>query len=396
MSGVWYVNAAIYGEEETLAQGSIYVRDGIIRHVANGSPEEVGPGERIVDLQGNLLLPGFVDIHIHGGGGADVMAGSAEQLARLSRFAAGHGTTSLLPTTYTASPTVTRSAVKAISEAMDASPDGADLIGIHMEGPYLNPVRGGAQHPAHMRPGTVKELQEWIDASRGRIRLVTLAPELPNAMELISFCRRQGVHVSLGHSNADFPTIVRAVEAGATQITHVFNGMSPLHHRRVGMAGAGLSLDALSVEVICDGIHIAPTLLPVIARAKPADKLILITDAIPAAGLPDGEYRVGSYPVVLRNGECRLKHNGELSGSCLTMLQAVKHALTFTGMSLRQLLPAFTLNPARQAGAAERKGSIRIGKDADFVVLTPELELLATFVRGLRVWGKGGTPFYKS
>ncbi len=341
--------------------------------------------ESWMDLQGRMLVPGFIDLHVHGGGGADVTNGTAADVAKAARLHASKGTTAWLPTTMTAEREVTEQAIRNIRKAMLAGTGGADIVGIHLEGPFLNPVRCGAQPAERMRLPVQEELDAYLNLSDNQVRLLTIAPELPGAMELIRYACERGVTISIGHSDANYEQVRAAVQAGTSHVTHLFNGMRPLHHREPGVAGAALMHDELAVELICDGVHVRPELIEYVIRTKPQEQIVLITDAVEACGCADGRYQLGEQEVYVANGEVRLTATNDLAGSMLTLDQALRNAVQFSGQPLERIVPMLSLHPARQIGIDNRKGTIAPGKDADLVVLNDKLEVEAVYVRGNRV-----------
>lgn len=393
-----YINAFIYQLDHVLEQASLTVEHGRITAIeASGSNVDVQDvndlgSVDVIDVNGAHLVPGFIDVHVHGGGGVDVMSGSASDVDTMSRFHAAHGTTAFLPTTMTQEESVLEQAVRAVATAMVHGTSGAEVLGIHVEGPFLNVKRCGAQNPQHIRAVSKQELNRWIELSNGNVRCMTIAPELEGAIDLIRYAVQQNIAVSIGHSDAELAVVEQALSAGATQVTHLFNGMRGLHHREPGVAGAGLMLDELAVEIICDGLHIHRDLIRHIFQVKPAEQIMLITDCVAAGGMGDGEYDLGGLPIVMHDGQVRLRNDdgslGSLAGSTLTMDQALRNAMQFTGLSLFEILPALTINPARQAGVAHTKGSLEIGKDADFVLLDDKYEVIATYVKGEKVFGE--------
>jgi N-acetylglucosamine-6-phosphate deacetylase len=385
-----FINATIYTLTGVVENGVLLVRNGSICEIVDPSWRQNiddGTVDEIVDVRGMHLVPGFVDVHVHGGGGYDVMSGRVDDIVGMSRFHAGHGTTSFLATTLTADRESIELAIQSVLQAMKQGTGGAEVLGVHLEGPFINEARRGAQNPAFIRPGTVEELSGFIAASQRNIRLMTMAPEGLGATDVIRYAVGEGVTVSIGHSDADYETVRQAVQCGATHVTHLFNGMSPLHHRKPGVAGAAMMIDELSVELICDGHHVHPELISYIFRSKPADRVVLITDAVSVAGLPEGnEYDLGGLPCYMKRGQVRLKSTDDLAGSCLTMDQALLNTMKYTKLSLNEILPALTINPARQIGAADRKGSIEIGKDADLIILDHDYNVTATYVKGKNVF----------
>jgi len=393
LKGLWIRNADVYLPDRVLTGGSVYVVGGRIARICGPEelPPEPGDADEVWDAEGLSLVPGFIDVHVHGGGGADVMDAAEDDgaIGRIARFHAAHGTTSFLATTMTASRNELERAVEGVVCAMERGvAGGAEVLGLHLEGPFLNPRRCGAQNPALIRPFDWDEMQDLLKRGRGAVRLVTLAPECGDALRRIGALAGRGVTVSIGHSEADSETVRQAIEAGASHVTHLFNAMNPLHHREPGIVGAALIRDELTVELICDGFHVHPDMVRLVFAVKRRDRIALVTDAIAAAGMPDGEgYRLGGLPVVVKEGKAVLRDSGNLAGSCLTMDRALKQAVAFTGLPPAEVLPALTINPARQIGADDRKGSIEVGKDADLVALGPDLTVVRTYVKGVRVYG---------
>lgn len=375
-------NARVYTPDAVLDNGWIVVN-------SVGKIDQVGTGEvgavafdRTLDAEGAVVLPGFIDVHIHGGNGYSVMDGTYEALSGISAFHAKHGTTSFLATTTTGSRERIAAALHNAADSMDKGLPGAEMVGIHLEGPYLNLKRCGAQSKEDIRSGDLDELKDFLQAANGRLKLATIAPEIQNGMEVLQFLKEQGVTVSIGHSDATFAEVKVAVEKGASHTTHHFNGMSPVHHREPGVAGSGLVMPELTTEIISDGIHVHPAMVKHLFDTKGPWNVCAITDAVGCAGLPDGEYE----DVVMKNGQVLLKDGSSLAGSSLTMIKAFKNVLTFTGYSIEEILPSFTMVPARQIGMDHQKGSIEAGKDADFLLLDSELSILSVFVKGQEVY----------
>lgn len=384
------INARILTPQQMIENGSVLIQNGKIVKISSGPPDHdlSEAFVRTVDAEGAYLIPGFVDIHVHGGGGFDVISAAEDPsvINALSRYHATKGTTSYLPTTLTAERSLLEQTIRGIVTAMNNGTEGAEVVGIHLEGPYINPMRCGAQNPKHIRAGTMEEMRCFVELAEGTIRLITLAPEMPGAKEIMAYARREGITIAIGHSDAGFEVVNEAVAQGASHVTHLFNGMSPLHHREPGVAGSALMLDELAVELICDGIHMSRELIPFVFQVKPRDKVILITDAVAPAGCANGEYVLGDLEVILNNGQVNLKQGGALAGSCLTMDQALRNAMQFTGKPLADILPALTINPATQVNLQHRKGSIEVGKDADLVILDENYNVRTTFVKGKKVY----------
>lgn len=384
---IWWING-------TFHTPSAIIKDGVMLVDEQGKIEQVGSAELadsglrsstsvdVVDLQGRTVIPGLIDVHVHGGNGFHMLDATYESLEGISRYHGKHGTTAFLATTTTASYEELTQGLDCAAQYVGKDLGGAQLAGIHMEGPFLNPVRCGAQDQTHIRPPDLQELKQLLAASRHNIRLVTLAPELENGYEAVTLLSQQGVMVSLGHSNATYPEVEEAIRCGARHTTHHFNGMSPFNHRDPGLAGAGMIKSELTVELIADGIHVHPDVIKLLLEIKGPWNVCMITDAVTCAGLPDGIYGRKR----MENGIIYLKDEGNLAGSSLTMIDALRNVLKFTGMSLQQVLPSFTSVPARQAGLTNRKGSLERGKDADFVILDDDMQLHATVVMGHQVY----------
>lgn len=328
---------------------------------------------------GLLLLPGFIDIHVHGALGADTMDAAPESLHCMAQFYAQHGVTAFLATTWTDSDARIRAALETIAGAVGPQPDGATLLGAHLEGPYLNPAKCGAQITDHIRRATPDEARPWLDL--GAIRLVALAPEFDANHWLIGECVRRGVAVSAAHTAATYDQMQHAVCQGITQTTHTFNAMTGLHHRDPGVVGAALSNPHLRCELIADGIHVHPAAMQIIYAAKGPEHVMLITDAVSAAGLPDGDHQIDGRPVTVSAGAVRLP-DGTLAGSTLTMDRALRNFQQATGAPLAELWRATSLNPARAIGVSDRKGSLETGKDADLVLLDSHGAVRLTVAEG--------------
>lgn len=339
---------------------------------------------QILDLKQNgLVLPGFIDVHIHGADGADAMDGTKEALQKIARKITEEGTTSFLATTLTQSNELIENALKNISRYIkDSNPAGeAEVIGIHLEGPFINAKKSGAQPKEFITQPVVEKFKGWQTASCNHIRLVTIAPEIEGSFELIRHLSSTNVVASLGHSAASFDDAKKAVEAGATHVTHLFNAMTGLDHREPGLAVAALTFDKLKVELISDGIHVHPEMVNLAIKVKGSDNVILITDAMCAKGLQDGEYALGCQKVFVKGREARLS-DGTLAGSVLFMSEAIRNVMNFTGLPIEEMIKFAATNPAKQLGIFERKGSISRGKDADITVLDNDFNVLLTICRG--------------
>ncbi len=341
-----------------------------------------------IDAHGLLVLPGFVDMHVHGGGGADFMHGTPEAVRQVARTHARFGTTALLATTMTASRGDTDAAIRAARAVMEAGrgEDEARVLGIHLEGPYICAAKRGAQPEAFVRPPDAGELTHWIALSGQTVRQITLAPELPGAEAVIRLARSSGVIVSIGHTDATAADVGAAIAWGATRATHTFNAMRGLHHREPGTVGAVLARPEVVCEIIADGVHLDPLIVRLIVAAKGAAGTALITDAIEGAAMPDGEYALGGQAVIVRDGTAAFA-DGTLAGSVLTMNRAFRNVIGWAGVSPPDAARLSSGNAARQLGLGDRFGEIVPGRAADLAILHPDTgEVAWTLVGGRVAW----------
>jgi N-acetylglucosamine-6-phosphate deacetylase len=363
----------------------VLVEDGVIAEVTSRARREVPHSCHVVDFGDGILAPGFIDIHIHGGGGHDVMEAGADALPPVERLLAAHGVSSYFPATVTAPVDATLSALARLADAIEAaekSPAGelrARPLGIHLEGPFISHSRRGVHPPENLLTPSVAAFDRFWQAARGHIRVLTIAPELPGAVEVIAEASARGVCVSLGHSDADLNAARAGFAAGARHATHTFNAMRPLDHRDPGILGEVLTDARLSADIIADGIHLDPVIVELFLKAKGQDAAVLITDATAATGMPDGRYRLGSLEVEVKDGRCMA--GGKLAGSVLTMDRAVRNVVQFARWDLQQAVRLATVNPARVTGV-KQGGVLETGAPADLVVLSPSGEVRNTMVRG--------------
>lgn len=370
---------------ERLENPLVLVEEGRITDISSRSSAEIPSGARHLDFAEAILAPGLVDIHIHGGAGYDVMQDDEAERRRFEYFLATHGVTSYLPTTVTTSLEATLRALERLANAIESAqkhpPDDvrAQPLGIHLEGPFLSHVRRGVHPPEHLLVPSNKVFDQLWQAARGKIRLMTIAPELAGATEVISHAAGLGVCVSIGHSDATLDQARAGVNAGARHATHTFNAMRPLDHRAPGILGEVLSNSALTADIIADGIHVHPSVVQVFLAAKGVKGAVLITDATAATGMPEGRYRLGSIEVDVQRGKCL--HDGKLAGSVLTLDKAIQNVMTFAGWDLQSAVRLATLNPAMVAGL-HGKGILRPGADADLVAMSGAGEIRATITHG--------------
>jgi len=379
-------HATVYAEDGVYEDGWVLVRGDRIARVGQGALPSLGVGERI-DLGGQALAPGLIDIHVHGALGHDTMDAAPVALQEMACFYARHGVTGFLATTMSNPPVAIMAALRNIAQMQALGTGGAALLGAHVEGPFLDPDRAGAQDPGHIRPAQADEYLGMF--ATGVIKLLTLAPEYTPNQELIPFAVEHGAAVAAGHTRASYDVMCRAVELGISQVTHLFNGMEPLHHRQPGVVGAGLSLDGLSCQIIADNIHLHPAVLKIAVRAKGPQGILLVSDAMSGAGMPDGDYDLGGQAVAVREGVARIASGpakGALAGSTLTLDRAVRNIMAAADLTLAQALPMATSSPARSIGLSDRKGSIAAHKDADLVALDGDLNVTLTMVAGRIVY----------
>lgn len=326
------------------------------------------------NLDGGVMVPGFIDAHVHGGAGSDFMDGDEDSVRAVCRHHLRHGTLSLAATTLSGSRAAISTALGAIqSTARSPQPGEAGIVGVNLEGPYLNREKAGAQDPGSLRSPDAEELAEWLKQAPDLPWIMTVAPELPGVLDLIRQYEDR-ICFSIGHTLADYGQTAAAIEAGATHVTHLFNAMPPLHHREPGVVGAALTDPRCTVELIADGIHVHPRILHLAATLL-EDRGVLVTDAMRACGMPEGTYRLYEHEVEVRDGAARLKKDGALAGSVLTMREAVRNMVEMAGLPIETVLPFATEVPARILGIEDRKGRIRVGWDADLLVLTPRFEI---------------------
>lgn len=356
----------------------LYSQDGKIAAYGAGDVPDFSV-DSFHDGTGYLLAPGFIDIHVHGGAGYEAMDGSPEALQAMARLYAQHGVTSFLATTWTAPSQAISQAMHCIAEQQGKIAGGASLLGAHMEGPYLNPARCGAQDSAQIRRADSAEVLPLLDL--GVIRLLALAPEYPENHWLIKECVKRGIAVSAAHTSATFAEMEHAVDLGLTQTTHTYNAMTGLHHREPGTLGAALTLSELRCELIADGVHVHPAAIQVLAACKGKDGIILITDAVRGAGLPVGtSYLQDGREVMIK--DAAYLPDGTLAGSTLMFNHGVARFCEAINARIEDIWQSTSLNAARAIGVAQRKGSIELGKDADLVLLDEEAHIQMTIVEG--------------
>ncbi|MGB7191360.1 MAG: N-acetylglucosamine-6-phosphate deacetylase [Acidobacteriaceae bacterium] len=375
--------ARLVAAEETIENPVVTMEDGVIANLASRTGGELPPG-RHLDFAGCTLVPALFDVHCHGSVGHDVMEAAPEAFDAIGRFLARNGVGSYLATTMTASMDAILTSLAGIAGFIGSRDHGARPLGIHIEGPFLSPHKRGCHPVDLLQTPTVALFDRMWQASEGNIRLMTIAPELPNAPEVITHATSLGVRCSMGHSNADSAEANAGARAGAASATHTFNAMRAFDHREPGLLGEVLTNDQLYAELICDGFHVAPAAVNIYWRCKGPDRAILITDAMSAAGMPDGTYKLGELDVRVKSGKAVVDED-TLAGSTLTLSRGVKNFAEFTGAPIDQVARLASRNPARMVGLESETGSLGAGRHADITVLSAANEVVETFLRGAPV-----------
>jgi len=367
-----------------LSDTGILLRDGVIEAIGPRSGMSLPAGANEISAAGKIAAPGFLDVHIHGAGGHDVMEGTEDALQAVSRIIAAHGTTSYVATTVTARPEDICKASEGISRYIPlqhrASDLCAEVLGIHFEGPFISPVRRGVHPEEWLKLPSAELLAQFVAAAGGHALILTIAPELLGAMPCIDAARKSGLVVGIGHTDATFEQARAAFHQGAHHAIHMYNAMRPFSHRDSGVIGAVLTSPDVTAELIADGVHVDETAMRILLQAKGAAGVILISDGISATGMPDGKYTLGSFEVTVSGGVCR-NAEGKLAGSTLTLDRALRNIVGL-GASLSDALRMLTLNPATLLGIEYKKGSLRVGADADIVLLDDALNVTQVWTRG--------------
>jgi N-acetylglucosamine-6-phosphate deacetylase len=383
-----FTHTILFTPHEIIEQGALVVSDeGKIQYAGPQQGVPALDGQRI-DLGGNILAPGYIDVHVHGGMGIS-FGGSRDPLDELRRYSAwvtGTGVTGFVCSLASADRQSLLALVRAYSYALqkyslETESYGAEPLGIHLEGPYLNPEKKGAFNPAWLRPPYLSEVDALLEAGQGWIRQVTIAPELSGAEETARRFRENGVTVALGHSSADFELASTALSGSYRHVTHAFNAQSGFHHRQPGVFGAVMASERVTAELIADGLHVHPGAMKVLHRCLGSERIVLITDAMPGAGLPDGTYDLVGNPVVVKDGQARLP-DGTIAGSTATMDTCIRNMHFLAGVPLIDAVKMGSYNPARAMGLDGRLGSLEVGKDASLVILSPQGKVEGTVVKG--------------
>jgi len=363
----------------------ILIRDGVIEAIGSREDMTLPSGAAEISAAGQTAIPGFIDVHIHGAGGHDVMEGTGEAMSTVARMLARHGTTSFVATTVTASPDDTCRSVEGIAryitQQFETLQPKAEVLGVHYEGPFINKARRGV-HPAEwVQLPSAELLQRFLQAAAGKARILTIAPELLGAAPCIHAAREAGVVVAMGHTDATYEQARAGIAQGARHAVHVYNAMRPFSHRDSGVIGAVLTSPEVTAELIADGIHVEEAAMRLLLQAKGTGCVILISDGLSATGMPDGKYMLGNFEVTVAGGVCR-NAEGKLAGSTLTLDRALRNVVGL-GISLPDAVRMLTANPAKLLGIEFKKGALRVGADADIVTLDENLQLTNVWTRGV-------------
>jgi N-acetylglucosamine-6-phosphate deacetylase len=384
------IAGTIYTPAQEIRNGIILIEGHRISKVGTRDQVKIPAGATVIDNADRTVVPGFMDLHIHGAAGYDLMEATPEAVSAVGKHLACHGTTSYAATTVTASSERTLHAAKGLGEIIRASHGshgasdkivGAQPVCVHIEGPFINIKKRGAHPASQIQKPSTEVLAKFLDAAGDTARILTLAPELEGALTVLEYARSRGLKVAIGHSNATFEEAERAIAAGASHAVHFYNAMRPFGHRDSGIIGAVLTDDRVSAELICDGVHVEPTAVRLLVKSKGIERVILVSDSLSGAGMPDGNYRLGNFTVHVAGGVCRTVE-GNLAGSTVTLDAALRNLSAFTGLSYQQCLPCATTNPAKILKLEKVKGLIAPHADADLAVLDKDFHVTQTYVRG--------------
>lgn len=365
---------------DRIENGSVLIEDGKIKKI---NPKD-NENNDVIDGNGFYLSPGFIDVHLHGAGGCDTMDGTLESINTIAKTIVNHGITSFTPTTMTMSKDAIKKSMKVIKEAKIKGTEGANVLGAHLEGPFISPNAIGAQNPNFLIPPTIENYNAIVGDAGDAVVSITLAPEVEGATELIKYLSKKDIVCSLGHTKATYEEAIRAIENGASHSTHLFNAMTPLNHREPGVVGATFDSD-ITTETISDGIHISYPVLRTAYKQKGTDKVLLISDSMEACCMPDGEYLLGGQDVTVSSGAARLR-NGALAGSVLTLDKAIFNVYKNSSYPLYEVVKMASYNGAKHCKVEDHKGLIKEGYDADLVLFDDNISVKKVFVSGKLVF----------
>lgn len=367
---------------DKIEKGSVLVENGKIKEI---NPSNVNDTE-VIDAEGLYLSPGFIDVHIHGAGGCDTMDGTVESINTIAKTIVQHGTTSFTPTTMTVAAEDIRKSMEVIKKLKEEGTEGANVLGAHLEGPFISPKAIGAQNPNFLLAPSVENYNKIVGDYSDAVVSITMAPEVEGAKELIKYLSDNGVTVSMGHTKATYDEAIEGIKCGACHSTHLYNAMTPFTHREPGVVGATFDTD-ITTETISDGIHISYPALRTAYKQKGTDKVLLVSDAMEACGMPDGQYSLGGQDVIVKNGAARLL-DGTLAGSVLTLDKAVKNIYSNSNYPLNEVVRMATYNGAKHCHVEDHKGLIKEGYDADLILFNEDIEIQKVFVNGKEVYNK--------
>ena len=382
-----FVNATIITPFRVAHSTCLIIEGGKITQLGTGDSVYLPAHAQVIDLEHRYLMPGFIDLHVHGGGGFDFTSSNEQQIASALDYYISHGITKLLPTVYVEEEKKYLQTIRDLAAMSKKQERHGALYGIHLEGPFINREMRGALNEEYIWPGTIDNLFKLLKVGNGAIKLMTLAPEIPGALDIMQVSSQEGIALSVGHSCASFEDIEVAIDQGLSQVTHIFNAMPQLHHRHPGVLIAAFLKQELKVHLIADGFHVHPATVNLLYKLKGAGGIIMISDAISASGCKDGSYSLSGQPVTVKSGKAYLK-NGSLAGSTVTLDQSLKYVVENTAIPLQEAVRMVTLNPARVLGLDHKKGILAVGKDADIVVMDKNFSVYMTLMDGEIVYQK--------
>ena len=377
-----YTQARIITPFEDIAAGTLLVEGQKIQAVGRQADIEIPPQAKVFDLKGKIICPGFIDIHVHGAKGHDFAEASPSAIREIIDFHMAHGTTAFLPTLISLPDDCLQEVLEKLPEAWSQTRYSSSFLGIHLEGPFLNPAFKGVHDLQALCPPSLEKAKTFFSRSSGTLKMVTLAPDLPGSTDVIKWLNQHQIAVSLGHSEATYDQVKEAVRNGLGHATHTYNAMGGMHHREPGALGAVLDFQDVSTDIIVDGWHVHPMAVRLLWQQKELAKVILITDASPVCGLPEGVYSLWKTEVRLNQGKVSTVSSGRLAGSVTTMDQAMRNLIRITNCSLTEAVQTVTYNPAILLGYENQKGQIRKGCDADLVVMDSNYSVKMVIIDG--------------